>query len=507
MQLQRFIKVTGLLSALAIPAGAQCELQELVPGVPGSYYGRSAALDGDVAVIGAHQSVYVFERGPSAWNETAFLPAPDSFCDYFGGTVAVDGDRIVVGDPFWDYPMNQGMMFLFERQGANWVYQHTLQQFPMDDDMLGFDLDIDGDFVVGGNGCQSGCPVWLFKLLPGGGYTTEFLWSADFAWPGYGGGFGNSVAIDGDWIAVGGPEAGLNGGPNDEGHVFLYQRVAGSWFPSQYFAASDAYPGMHFGTHVDLDSGRLLVGIHGAVGPERTYVYEEVGGTWVETGVLETPQDDGLYWSSQVAIAGDAALIASRGDGLHHGAGWLFEPRGGNWERTSKFGAVDPPTGSSYVNRLALSETEAVIAGGGKAWIFDLVGGRNSNYCTSTPNSTGAACTITHEGSVSITRNAFTLAAFDCVPGQFGLFFFGPSRIQLPFGDGFRCVGGAVTRLNPALQIDATGVARYLVDFTSPPASAIVPGGSPSFQFWYRDPAAAGAGFNLSDGLTVSFCP
>ena len=27
------------------------------------------------------------------------------------------------------------------------------------------------------------------------------------------------------------------------------------------------------------------------------------------------------------------------------------------------------------------------------------------------------------------------------------------------------------------------------------------------YQFWYRDPAGGGAGFNLSDGLSATFCP
>jgi len=27
------------------------------------------------------------------------------------------------------------------------------------------------------------------------------------------------------------------------------------------------------------------------------------------------------------------------------------------------------------------------------------------------------------------------------------------------------------------------------------------------FQFWYRNPAGGGAGFNLSDSLAVPFCP
>jgi hypothetical protein len=35
----------------------------------------------------------------------------------------------------------------------------------------------------------------------------------------------------------------------------------------------------------------------------------------------------------------------------------------------------------------------------------------------------------------------------------------------------------------------------------------IIDGEEFNFQFWFRDPPAGGANFNLSDGLKVVFCP
>jgi hypothetical protein len=32
-------------------------------------------------------------------------------------------------------------------------------------------------------------------------------------------------------------------------------------------------------------------------------------------------------------------------------------------------------------------------------------------------------------------------------------------------------------------------------------------GDTVNFQFWFRDPAAGGAAFNLSDALEVNWCP
>ena len=65
--------------------------------------------------------------------------------------------------------------------------------------------------------------------------------------------------------------------------------------------------------------------------------------------------------------------------------------------------------------------------------------------------------------------------------------------------------------LNPPGPVDGSGNASHLVDFTEPPAGAgpgkIDPGSTWYFQFWYRDPAAGMAGFNLSDAVAIEFCP
>jgi len=83
--------------------------------------------------------------------------------------------------------------------------------------------------------------------------------------------------------------------------------------------------------------------------------------------------------------------------------------------------------------------------------------------------------------------------------------------IQTAFGDGFRCVGGATRRLNPVLTADGMGTAVRPVDFTLPPADAgshmISPGSTWNFQHWYRDAMAGMSGFNLSNGLSVTFLP
>jgi hypothetical protein len=131
-------------------------------------------------------------------------------------------------------------------------------------------------------------------------------------------------------------------------------------------------------------------------------------------------------------------------------------------------------------------------------------------YCVTSPNSVNEeGARINFAGSTSVSANDLQIIAGFAPAGQTGLFYYGPNQIQAPFGSGIRCVGGAITRLNPATVISAPwGEAIHNMDNTSASnLRNIQPGTSWNFQFWYRDPAGGGAGFNLSDAVMIPFRP
>ncbi len=136
------------------------------------------------------------------------------------------------------------------------------------------------------------------------------------------------------------------------------------------------------------------------------------------------------------------------------------------------------------------------------------------NYCVLSPNSVGPGARIGSIGAPSIAADGFVLTVTSAPTNQFGLFYYGPQAIELPFGDGTRCVGAGplgIFRLNPPSHTDLAGSSQRLLEFTELPAShglgKIVIGSTWYFQFWYRDPAAGMTGFNLSDGLQALFYP
>ncbi len=148
---------------------------------------------------------------------------------------------------------------------------------------------------------------------------------------------------------------------------------------------------------------------------------------------------------------------------------------------------------------------EAILADGTEgAYMIDR-SGSGTNYCVATQNSTGGAATISISGSLSIADMNLSLVGSALPANVPCLFFYGPNQIQVPFGDGFRCVGGTTHRVQPLSSADGGGTVTRSVDFGAPYAAPIIPGSVFNFQGWYRDNMAGMSGFNLTDGIELPF--
>jgi len=123
--------------------------------------------------------------------------------------------------------------------------------------------------------------------------------------------------------------------------------------------------------------------------------------------------------------------------------------------------------------------------------------------CFTSPNSVGPGAIIGYYGSRSVNTNDFNLLTSGLPPNGFGLYYYGQNEILTPFGNGYRCVGSPVTRLG-VMQANTFGDAVHDLNLTGTQIDA---GETWIFQYWYRNPAGGGAGFNLSDAIGVPFCP
>ena len=125
-------------------------------------------------------------------------------------------------------------------------------------------------------------------------------------------------------------------------------------------------------------------------------------------------------------------------------------------------------------------------------------------------NSTGAGATLSATGSTSAGFDDMVCGAVGLLPGQPALLFAGLNAVNngdgVLFGDGLRCAGGGVVRLGVGIP-DAGGAAAW-----GPGLGALggwADGDVRRLQVWYRDPSGSpcGNGFNLSNGLEVTFTP
>jgi FG-GAP repeat len=250
------------------------------------HFGASVALYGDIAAIGAKNGgpLFVFERQPDgSWPEATHVYSSDfSSLDNFGWDLDVSGETIVVGarddDDFgWD----SGSAYVFERQG-------------------------DGSWIE------------TAKLLPNDGITLA--------------GFGSTVAVDADEVAVGAPAAKYDG--LISGAVYIYRKQpSGEWLEVQELVAPDAHISQDFGFAVDLCGNRLLVGARydNANGPASgcAYLFErdENGGWHQLSKLLPSSTDPYDVAGSTVALTDTFALVGAPETDIYaynSGAAYVF---------------------------------------------------------------------------------------------------------------------------------------------------------------------------------------
>ncbi len=257
--------------------------QQLLPSVAlvETTYARAVALEGDVAVLtsargtGTRGSAYVFRRSGGRWSEEAqLLPVGvNTSGALFGTSVALDGERLAIGAPGREW------VFTYERQGTSWIQTDRIKVVSFESPGA---LALSGD-TLAVCGLTTTFPqivdvaVHVYRWDGANWLLEQILPSPDPDVL-----FATSVALEGERLAVGCPSA--TSAP-DADAVFLYARVAGVWSLDACVAPPPGEGRYHdFGTSVALDGERLAVGAPDApLGLEergRVFLYGREGGAW-----------------------------------------------------------------------------------------------------------------------------------------------------------------------------------------------------------------------------------
>jgi hypothetical protein len=207
------------------------------------FFGWSVSIDGDYAIIGApgdddngeHSgSAYIFTRSGNTWTEQDKLLASDGEDgDSFGISVSIDGDYAIIGAHDDDNGEDSGSAYIFTRSGNTWTEQDKLLASDgIADDYFGCSVSIDGDTVIVGaigdddNGDYTGS-AYIFKRSGNTWTEQDKLLASDGAKYD---GFGRSVSIDGEYAIVGAPGDDDNG--ETSGSVYVFTRSGGNQPPT-----------------------------------------------------------------------------------------------------------------------------------------------------------------------------------------------------------------------------------------------------------------------------------
>jgi hypothetical protein len=271
-------------------------------------FGWSLAFDGSTLLVGTPgvNSTYFYSREGGEWPKeedilTAYDAEPDAE-DRFGWSVAISGDRVVVGSP-WDNldvqdPLDAdgittlesaGSAYVFEFDGNTWLGKKSKvsAEDAAEYDLFGFSVAIHNDTVVVGARKDS-----LWKRGPGAAYVFKIggdIWSEEVKLtasdsPGYDDDdeFGYSVAIKDYTLLVGAPNDTDDGGTiTGTAYVFKYDK--GKWNRVEPKLIPSTEPGLQegdqFGWSIAIDGSTIAVGsptsfdVYSELRPGAAYVF------------------------------------------------------------------------------------------------------------------------------------------------------------------------------------------------------------------------------------------
>ncbi len=214
------------------------------------FFGSSIAIDGDTMLIGSAGRdtsagsssgvVTWYERSGASWHEAGEIrPSVDPGHTRFGSSLALRDGRAVVGAPAYD-PF--GAIYVFDRTGSAWTESAVLQPpqpLGLAEGRFGQSVALHGDRVLVGhppdNDGWRGSVHDFEEIAPGSWLHRERLFASDGDALDM---FGASIALDGDTLVVGAP---LKDGPAiDSGATYVFRDGPTGWTETAKLVPSDA---------------------------------------------------------------------------------------------------------------------------------------------------------------------------------------------------------------------------------------------------------------------------
>lgn len=433
-------------------------------------FGGAVSISGDTAIVGRDMyrkrgSAYIFERSSSgSWTQTQEINASDGNSrDLFGYSVAISGDRAIVGA--FGVDRGAGAAYIFEKSssgswtqtqrltadtGITLVYttpaapqavnpkykENSIAPKPVasnsergDGDWYGISVAISGDTAMVGvpvsglltRRVVSG-KVYVYERSSDGEWERAgVLTASDEAENDY---FGDSIAISGSTAVIGAYKE-----EDERGAAYVFEKdSSGTWTQVQKLTAGDRDPKDSFGGSVAISGDTIIVGadeydFNRSHGAGAAYIFRkdfEYGPNipWTQERKLtagDAATDD--YFGGSVAISGNIAMVGAMRDDSRTGSVYVFtENSPGIWSQTQKITASDAAAGGLFGYAAVMSGTRAIIgARGGTGYLFDTAAQSATLVGGIQPEPVSGGCAVS--GETRETRGSLaTLALLLLVP-------------------------------------------------------------------------------------------
>ena len=277
------------LAGDTIAVGAQDE-SSAVTGVNGNQTDSSASEAG---------AVYVFTRSGTTWSQQAYVKASNTRArSNFGWSVALSGDTLAVGalressaatgingHQSDTSASEAGAAYVFTRSGTTWSQQAYVKasntrarayfgaSVALSGDTLAVGAYAESSAATGVNGNQSDTSapgagaVYVFTRAGSAWVQAAYVKASNTRIPS---GFGASVAISGNTLAVGATNessaaTGVNGTQSDTstpgaGSVYVFTWTGTRWAQQAYVKALNTRAGAQLGSWIALSGDTLAVG-------------------------------------------------------------------------------------------------------------------------------------------------------------------------------------------------------------------------------------------------------
>ncbi len=350
-------------------------------------FGSSVAIDGDYAVVGAPYTsdslaawgrVYVLEKAESGWEKIARLAPSDTLGFlFFGKSVSISGDVIVVGAPGSFDQSIEGRVYLFEKPESGWKdTTETAILIPTinsSEKAFGSSVAIkDSTVVVSANHFDTASgEVFVFEKPESGWVSaneTAILSNSDnLAYDR----FGASISLGDSTIAVGAPlQTGLS---DSTGAVYVYQRPESGWISMSETAKLTSDDGAvmdSFGRSVAVIDNQIAVGAPGnaddGISTGAAYVFDRSGDAWAhmtQSAKLSVSDiGNGKLFGREICIQGDHVLVGAPGDESGAGSVYSYMRPLDGWSDSQELTKIEAnATKEGFGSSIAVSGGYAVI--------------------------------------------------------------------------------------------------------------------------------------------------